>query len=461
MFLEQKIPLDITNYYKSTIRDNNIIYTHLAHALARNYTDLYYVNMDSAEYIEYHTDKDLGLLTEVRRGDDFFESCKREARLYIHADDQEKFTRAMDRDFLSKVLQGPKEFEMTYRRIKNGRTFYVLMKVSRMADDTCVIVIAVADIDELMRQRQAEERIKEERIIYARLHALSGNVISIYVVDPETDHYRKISAEESYTQGFSTEIEGTDFFGKALEFGHLYVNPKDRRHFLSSFTKENVMTRLDHSSCFTLTYRFMVKGKSIYVQLKAAMVEEEEGPRLIVGIYDIDEQVKQEKEYGRRLEKAETRASVDALTGVKNKHAYLATEVIMDHQIADQFQQPFALVIFDVNDLKKVNDTAGHQAGDQYLRDTCEIICTIFKHSPVFRVGGDEFAVVVEGKDYTRLEELLDEVNRHNEEAIRNGGVVIACGMARYENDECVAEVFGRADHNMYENKNELKERDL
>ena len=130
----------------------------------------------------------------------------------------------------------------------------------------------------------------------------------------------------------------------------------------------------------------------------------------------------------------------------------------MDRRIAEKTQEPFAIVMLDLNDLKKVNDTAGHQAGDQYLRDACRIICDIFKHSPVFRVGGDEFAVILQGTDYAHMEERLTEMSEHNREALQSGGVVIACGMAIFDNDTCVASVFERADHNMYENKNRLKE---
>jgi diguanylate cyclase (GGDEF)-like protein len=115
-------------------------------------------------------------------------------------------------------------------------------------------------------------------------------------------------------------------------------------------------------------------------------------------------------------------------------------------------------VLLDVNNLKKVNDTAGHKAGDQYLRDACGIICRIFKRSPIFRVGGDEFTAVVQGADYDCIEELLGKMRDHNTKAIRTDGVVIACGMAKYENDARVASIFERADQRMYENKSDLKE---
>ncbi len=440
-------------------RSTGIIYNHLAQALARGYTDLYYVNMDTGEFIEYQTDDDLGVLTEARRGSDFFEGCERDAKLFVHPEDQDAFVRAMDRDFLTQALARNKVFVMTYRRIKGGRSFYVMMKVSRMEDDERFLVLGVTDIDEQIKQRRLEERLQEERIIYARLHALTGSFLCIYVVDLETNRYREFAATDDYVESFSQAKEGTDFFAAVRDASRDFNHPDDLERFLSVFTKENIMAEIERSGIFTLGYRLYMEGKPRHVQLKAAMVEEKEGPRLVVGINDIDVQVRQEEEYGRRLAQAQTRASIDALTGVKNKRAYLDAEARLDSQIKEERLPEFAVVILDVNDLKIINDTAGHQAGDQCIRDACKTICDIFKHSPVFRVGGDEFAVITQGNDYARIDELLEQVDAHNAEAARTGGVVVACGMSRYDNDGSVAPVFERADQNMYENKNLLKHR--
>lgn len=433
------------------------IYTHIAHALARDYTDLYYVNMQSDDFIAYHTDDERGVLNEARRGTDFFERCKREVNLYVHPDDREEYLRTLDRRFLSETLDNARAHELTFRRIDRGEPFYVQMKISRMKDDDRFIVLAISDVDELIRQRQAEERIREEQIVYARLHALTGNFIVVYVVDPETDGYREFSATNDYEKGFAQAKEGAGFFDRVREAAKEFNHPDDLNRFLAAFTKQHILAEIERSGIYTLGYRLMMEGKPIHVQMKAAMVEEKEGPRLIVGLNDIDAQVRQEEELGRRLAQAQTQANIDALTGVKNMHAYLVAEAQLDRQIAKHRQLPFAVVIFDVNDLKKVNDNAGHQAGDQHIRDACEIICDTFKHSPVFRVGGDEFAVIAQGRDYARIEDHLEKVREHNEEAARTGGVIVACGYAKYQGEPCVATVFDRADHNMYENKANLK----
>ena len=437
-------------------RSANIIFTHIAQTLAQGYTFLYYVNLDSEEFIEFQTDDESGTLTEARRGWHFFEQCMIDIEQAIYPDDRAIVREALDRRKLVKKLDRNKTVVVNYRLLQEERATYVSMRISRMTDDERYIVIGVMDVDEQMKQRHAAERMKEERIAYARLSALTGDYLCIYVVVPETGYYREFSASASYEKLVQAKTGG-DYFAATREAALSIIHPEDQNRFLSTFTRENILGEIGQHGIFTLSYRIMMDGSPLYVQLKAAIVEEKEGARLIVGIIDIDAQVRQEEKYVRRLAQARKDVNIDALTGVKNRHAYLETEERINAQIAQQRGPEFAIVILDVNDLKKVNDNDGHKAGDQYLRNACKIICDIFKHSPVFRIGGDEFAVIAQGSDYEDIETLIERVYTHNAEAKRNGGIVIACGMAKYEADACVAPVFERADHNMYENKSSLK----
>ena len=437
-------------------RSTGIIYTHIAQALARGYTYLYYVNLDTEEFIEYRPDEETGTLSEKRRGWHFFEECGIAADQYVYPDDRELFVKNLERKRLVAALNRDETFIMTYRLLTASGPRYVTLKVSRMEDDDRYIIIGVTDIDEQMKERSAAQRMQEEKIAYARLSALTGDFLCIYVVVPETSRYREFSATTSF-DGFARPREGMDFFADSREQAQNVIYREDLNRFLSVMTKENVLTEVERHGIFTLSYRLVIEGKPRYVQLKAAMVEEKEGARLVVGVNDIDSQVRQEEEYVKHLAQARIEANVDPLTGVKNRHAYLVAEERLNDQIAEHIAQEFAIVILDVNDLKKVNDTEGHKAGDQYLRDACKIVCNTFKHSPVFRVGGDEFAVIAQGSDYASIDQLIAQVNDHNMEAIHGGGIVIACGMAKRENDTSVAAVFERADQNMYGNKSALK----
>ncbi len=442
--------------YKKASSDA-IIYNHIAHALARGCTDLYYVNTENNDFIAFHTKDERGVLSEARRGTAFYELAKQEAGLYVHPDDLEAYLNTWNPEFLNEVFDHVKEYELTYRRIDSGEPKYVSMKISRMEDDEKILVLAISDVDELIRQRKAEEKIREERIIYARLHALTGNFIVVYIVDPETGDYHEFSAIHDYEEGYNQAKEGTDFFNKVREVAKETNYPEDLDLFLSAFTKENILSEIERTGSFTLGYRFIMEGNPVHVQMKAAMVEEKEGKRLVVGLNNIDAQVRQEQEFSDRLAKAQSEAKIDALTGVKNMLAFKMVEQQIDEQIEEHVEPPFAIVMFDLNDLKLVNDTSGHQAGDQYLQDACMIICDIFAHSPIFRIGGDEFVAIAQGHDYDHIDELITKLDNHNEEAIRNFGIVIACGMSKFENDSCVADVLDRADQNMYENKSALK----
>ena len=160
------------------------------------------------------------------------------------------------------------------------------------------------------------------------------------------------------------------------------------------------------------------------------------------------------------------RVNVDALTHVRNKGAF--DEYIRSLQEKSEQGEvtEFAIGIFDCNNLKKVNDQFGHDKGDLYLQNASRLICRIFQHSPVFRVGGDEFAVVLQNEDFANREELIQRFEKDAETicgAAENqwDEVSIAMGIAVYdpENDEALNDTVRRADKIMYDNKRRAKKR--
>ncbi len=107
-----------------------------------------------------------------------------------------------------------------------------------------------------------------------------------------------------------------------------------------------------------------------------------------------------------------------------------------------------------------INDTEGHVAGDEYLKASAKLLCDIYVHSPVFRVGGDEFAVFLQSSDYANRDALLQKLrDRVLENQRTNARPILASGMSEFiqGTDTLVSEVFERADREMYENKAELK----
>ena len=154
-------------------------------------------------------------------------------------------------------------------------------------------------------------------------------------------------------------------------------------------------------------------------------------------------------------------AYADSLTSLHNKGAFEISLRELEAQVqASRNTLEFAICIFDCNRLKMINDRNGHEKGDMYLKETAAVICEIFDHSPVFRIGGDEFAAILTGRDYVNRQELL----RHFDEkcAFRQMNetepwrqVDVARGYAVFDpkEDKGVDDVLRRADKCMYENK--------
>ncbi len=121
-------------------------------------------------------------------------------------------------------------------------------------------------------------------------------------------------------------------------------------------------------------------------------------------------------------------ANTDSLTGVRNKHAYSGNEAALNEMIREHEIEKLAVIVCDVNGLKIVNDTQGHAAGDKLIKDASAMICECFNHGAVYRIGGDEFAVILRDKGYDTMNEVIAEFNRKIEEHIKTKEVVIAIG---------------------------------
>ena len=155
---------------------------------------------------------------------------------------------------------------------------------------------------------------------------------------------------------------------------------------------------------------------------------------------------------------------VDSLTHVKNKGAFTVAVEELQKEIDSGSNPEFAIGAFDCDNLKSINDRFGHDKGDIYLKTACRAISDIFKHSPVFRFGGDEFFVILQNEDYHNLNELKEQfdiaADMINKSAINPWDkVFISKGFASYEHaqDKNVDDVIQRADKLMYDDKHERK----
>lgn len=164
-----------------------------------------------------------------------------------------------------------------------------------------------------------------------------------------------------------------------------------------------------------------------------------------------------------QIDQLSIESNTDSLTGVGNKAAYIKKMNEVSRLINEE-NLKFALVMLDMNNLKKINDEFGHRSGDKYIKGCCHIICEAFKHSPVYRIGGDEFVAVLIGQDYSNRKELCEQLKAAFEESYNHQDTSpwlrysAAVGMAERSSDDYTTDlVFKRADKEMYRDKEQFK----
>lgn len=158
-------------------------------------------------------------------------------------------------------------------------------------------------------------------------------------------------------------------------------------------------------------------------------------------------------------------ATRDALTGIRNKTAY-DNQIRLLQESFNSGNHEFGFVMVDLNNLKTINDSYGHDKGDIAIKKCCRLICETFTHSPVFRIGGDEFVIVLRESDYRNIDVLLTQFKKKVSILKDNirlqpwERVSAAIGYALYddEQDTSVQSVLARADQEMYKNKKKMKQ---
>ena len=287
---------------------------------------------------------------------------------------------------------------------------------------------------------------------------LANHFACVYYVDIDTGSYH----EYVYTEAMGRQglpVSGEDYFADFRIYASKWLHPDDLEYVLRSHDKKEILEKLSHDRTVSLVYRMIIHGCIDHGRLVYVMSEDKK--HIICCFENIEEEFRAKREQEQDLASAKLMARLDKLTGIRNKNAFMEYIASINEKLKKGTEQePFAIVMCDVNDLKMLNDTRGHSFGDEAIRRASCMVCGIFEHSPVFRVGGDEFAAVLDGRDYEYRENLFRMLK---EESLANqrsrSGPVVACGIAEFdpEKDESVDDVYERADKHMYAVKNEMK----
>ena len=287
---------------------------------------------------------------------------------------------------------------------------------------------------------------------------LAAHYDSVFYVDAESGQYTELVPTQILAELRIPE-EGQDFFSMSKANADKYVHPDDLDLVLLIHDKKTIVDTVTKAGSYSVSCRLLIDGNIKHIRHVDMLCKDRK--HILFCMENIDDEVREREAQQEKLRSAERKVRLDELTGSKNNNAFLELSKSLDNSIRTvDADLRFGIIICDVNDLKHYNDTRGHIFGNEFLRRACRMICENFPHSQIYRVGGDEFAVYLDGEDYEIREELLENLRR---ESYANGrsrsGPVIATGMSIYEpaSDAKFSDVVNRADLDMYKNKKLLK----
>ena len=434
------------------------IHDHIASVMAEDYEAIFYIEIESGEFISFSRSQKYMTLNATAQGKNFFKEAYDSIDDCVYPDDREYAKTFYDKDNMLRSLEGRRSFSFKYRVMVKEEPRYFLFTVMRESNSQYLIFYE-KDIEDELNAEIAQKETQEKTVTFGRIaESLASNYDAIYYIEIANYAYVGYEVNNIYGQ-LEVSKSGEDFYADCIEKIPHVIHKDDRDRVIDFLNKDSMITRLENHKDYSFTYRIMISDKPQYTRMTVRKTSD--GTHFIIGVENVDNEIRKEKQRLHELKTEKELARRDELTGVKNKTAYKEFEESVQEIIdSGKEELSFALVVCDANNLKLINDTNGHAAGDEYIKESARFLSDVFVHSQIFRVGGDEFAVFLRGSDHSSRYELLKKLrSKVLENKKKDSGVILAAGMSEYDPkiDRSVSDVFERADKEMYENKQKLK----
>ncbi len=472
------------------------------------FTSIIYLNVKENRIESYNItnrlQKDTG--EAIRNSATYSDAWGKFIKNSVHPDDKEDLFKFGDIEFIKENMKDRKHYSCVFRRNYDGQYLYTRMHHIKVDGETgelegLVMCFRVVDdevknatqaklLEDSIRLKEAEYTAKKLQVQQKKLEKLVDlhfseknklrkglfEGLSFLVVDDD-DLTREMSLEILEEEG------GTVFLS---DTGALAVEmTKNSVQVYDAIIMDLVMPNMDgyeairqirvneekaefHTPIIAFTSDV---SDSVYEKVLAAGADDcMSKPLKVMDLSRIliscmkERTVRAEKNLERSVELATT----DNLTHVKNYKAFIQKLNEHDDILTQNGNISFATVVCNTNGLRTINSNFGIEMGDMFLKNTCDIICKTFIHSPVYRLGSDEFVIMLENADFENREGLLQSAKGEFQKAaaiekITDGYTSASFGMAVYDStkDSKVSDTIARATSLMREekerNKNEKK----
>ena len=258
-------------------------YANIARALASDYISLYYVNLETEEFIEYKVIAAKEDLSTERHGDDFFRRARLDALTHLYEDDVDAFIKVFTKENILKQIEETGTFVHVYRLVNFGIPYYVNMKAVQMTRDKKFLIIGVSNVDAQVKEQHLLAQARQNQVVYSRLMSLSGDYLCIYVINPKDNSYIEFQATSEF-QSIGVKNHEGDFFADTQINADVVVKEEDREVFKQRHTKETILKNIETDGVFTSRHHLLINGEPVMVQTRCVLSKENGEDRLIMGV---------------------------------------------------------------------------------------------------------------------------------------------------------------------------------
>ena len=300
-------------------------------ALTNAYNTMWLISdVETEESVLYHTDLDEVHAEAIRNAlshTRYTDTKTEYVNTMVAREDRKRMQVQIGLPYILEQFRTKDQFEVSFLREMEGgnRHYRIDLDKVYLPGEKIGVMMGFKDVDDeirretAMKQELADARkAAADKITYEKVsEALAADYFSIYIVDPDTDQFVQYGAAREYDE-HGAEKTGEDFFRFARNVLEQQIFIDDRDRFLGTFHKEKVLSILERDGSFTMKFRMNEEDGPIWVSMKATLLSDAKGRHLIIGMNNIDAQMKRELEYREKMAEARTDARNDFLANMSH-----------------------------------------------------------------------------------------------------------------------------------------------
>lgn len=443
VFASTDVDEEIKNHLKEAEEKKQ--YYSVSYALGREYSSIYYVDMESGKVTPYNLSQRIeGLFGDKFFRYDYEESTSEYIRKAVIDSDKEMMKKVLSKKFILSQLSSQDHFTWIYQ---NNEGCYCEMKCVRVSEDgePMAVVMGFAVKDAEIRIEMEEKAQTDFQL--SLLDGLSRDYEMVWLLrsDKRMRLFR-VSDNPEVQRVALQYYDSVNFDLGFASFIERYVVEDDRKRLKEFALYDNLIKNVPQEGMYSTIFRRIIPDGFVYIQLCFTRAVGPDGEENIVcAVRDVDALIREENERKEKYKNAIKERDLDGLTGIRNRFCYENYLRALERMNFDSL----SIIYIDADFLHELNNTEGHDAGDELIRCVAKEASNVWGIDNAFRIGGDEFVAFDYDMDRKKIMNRIDSFRRKMGEHKYS----VSVGFSHTDTKVDLQELITNAEKMMYEEK--------